>query len=73
MDILEYFQQKYPGVNFKHEPFKDCPRCHGKGEYINGLGKTGFCFCLFIEHDPELLELTREIFNDMAKSFNKKV
>ena len=68
MQTLTELQAKYPKTHFNHGPYEECPRCHGEGEYMSGLKKLTFCFCLFVDHDyPEFLQAAHEAFNDLAK------
>lgn len=60
-------QEKYPEHQVKYEPLENCPRCHGTGEYINGLNKTGLCFCTCIEFSREYPEFFNDALNATAK------
>jgi hypothetical protein len=67
MQTLEQLRKKYPRVKFKYEPYSECPRCRGEGEYRSKAGRMNFCFCTFVEHDREFLQITHEIFNEMGR------
>jgi hypothetical protein len=74
MNLIK-LKQKYHIEKALYEPRNDCPRCHGSGEYISGLGTEHFCFCIFIdpEIDIELLQATNDAFNKMASDFKKEL
>jgi hypothetical protein len=68
MGKLEMLRSRYPdNESLKYEPLESCPRCHGTGEYLSGLGEWSACFCLYI--DPEFANL----FPDIHDWFNRQV
>jgi transcription elongation factor Elf1 len=74
MNLIQ-LQEKYPGkFPPKYKPDFDCPRCHGQGEYMCGLKKLTICFCVFVSPEnrvPELMQITHDAFNDLAKEWTE--
>ena len=68
-ETLEQLKNKYPSMShlIKYPPVEGCTRCNGTGEYINGGGNQGPCFCVYVGLSTELHKEIHESMNVVAK------
>ncbi len=67
--IRESLEAKYPKRIVRNSPLKDCPVCHGTGEYESMSNEKSLCSCVSFDFDDETRRKVVDGFHKATAKF----